>query len=787
MSMISQAIRNRPLTVIAATGVVLSSVYRRHKENQRLLEDSKKKKVLVLPFYRMKIVEQKSPFSLAALDSSSGSSSSSGDKTIVMPIDELVTLIHEAAQDPSIVTLYGEFGNGRSVSTGGWAHLQEIRNAIQVFATSHRVHMEPGIETPPPREKKTLYAYSNTFANPMGSTQSMQDYYLASAFSQIHLQPQGDLNLFGLHATNTFFRDFLLKNGITVHVWKHGAYKNMANIFTQSQYTREHYDNVAGVLLPIHQHVCDAIYTSRHQQLKKYSDFAKFWTMVENAGSLPARIAQQIGFVDHLPKLNPLDALVKFNQKKDSNDKPSNKTQINGKTEGGRSEENRDGDVTGKDEKSDPESKLSVDAAPLFQEDSLEAKWKFETDLDSFSADSKISIEAYAQQRSLQRQKEAKQWQIYRSLQEMSESNPVAKGVLTVIGFGAPYFNIPKDKFSNEKAGGVKEKIAVLKISGTIGEAAARKAEKAIRKIKEQDDIKCVVLRVDSPGGSINACETIYQELQDLPQKVVVSFGNVSASGGYYISANAARIFALPTTITGSIGVIMLRMDFRSLAKQYGITFDSIPTSSLSGSFDPFFPINQQMNENFVNSADRAYYRFKSLVSDGRDMSMKTVESLAKGRVYTGEQAQEFGLVDELGGLDRAIAYAQRNFTASGHAQVVQWPPKKSLLDYVMGGDHDDDLDDLELPNAVHWAVDKLACRSSHTWIDSLLGFRSVATSNADDVASKVSSDSCLPFPLVNCGIMLTADENTAIRFLLQETNLPQANLLSKTPSSFWE
>lgn len=327
---------------------------------------------------------------------------------------------------------------------------------------------------------------------------------------------------------------------------------------------------------------------------------------------------------------------------------------------------------------------------------------------------------------------------------------------------------------------GAGEKIAVLKISGAIGETTARKAEKAIRKIKQQEDIKCVVLRVDSPGGSINACETIYQELEDLPQKVVVSFGNVSASGGYYISANAARIFASPTTITGSIGVVMVRMDFRALAKQYGITFDSVPTSSLSGSFDPFFPVNQQMNENFVNGADRAYYRFKSLVSDGRDMNMKTVEALAKGRVYTGQQAQEIGLVDELGGLDRAIAFAQRTYTTSGHAQVVQWPPKKSLMDYFLGGDHDD-FDDVELPDIFQIAIERLVGSSSYSWIEGALGLdsRSASTPESVGISRAATLGSPLPFPLVHSGIMLTIDENTALRYLLEEMNISQAKFLS--------
>lgn len=344
-----------------------------------------------------------------------------------------------------------------------------------------------------------------------------------------------------------------------------------------------------------------------------------------------------------------------------------------------------------------------------------------------------------------------------------------------------------KEKFSKEKASGLKEKIAVIKINGTIGEKTARKVERALRKIKEQKDVKSVVLRVDSPGGSIQACETIYEEIQDLPQKVVVSFGNVSASGGYYISANAERIFASPTTVTGSIGVVMLRMDFRGLAKRYGITFDSIPTSGLSGSYDPFYPINHQMNENFANAADRAYYRFKSLVSTGRDLDMNAVEAVAKGRVWTGEQAHEIGLVDELGGLDRAIAYAQRNYTTSGHAQVVHWPPKKSLWESLTkstidGDDNDEDMD--FLPNVWQGALVRYlrASTFSNNSITQQIQDPSLA-------AGKITLEGNLPsFPLVTSGVMLTADENIAIRCLLEESGLPHAELVGRIPGgSSWD
>ena len=294
-----------------------------------------------------------------------------------------------------------------------------------------------------------------------------------------------------------------------------------------------------------------------------------------------------------------------------------------------------------------------------------------------------------------------------------------------------------------------------------------------MRNVKEQKDIKCVILRVDSPGGSINACESLYQEIQDIPQKVVVSFGNVSASGGYYISSNAERIFASPSTVTGSIGVVMMRMEFKELAKRYGITFDSIPTSALSGSNDPFYPMNKRMNENFANQADRSYHRFKSLVSNGRNMNMKAVEAIAKGRVWTGEQAHRIGLVDEIGGLDQAIAFAQQNYTSSGGAQVVNWPPKKSLWEFFTNRgkkeDGTNDIDDLDLdiPDVLHVAFGSLL--KENNWASFLKAAGNGSSSNSSLFGSDWFSPPSIP---VTSGVMLTVDENAAIQCILEDANI---------------
>ena len=320
-----------------------------------------------------------------------------------------------------------------------------------------------------------------------------------------------------------------------------------------------------------------------------------------------------------------------------------------------------------------------------------------------------------------------------------------------------------------------------MKITGGITDLTARKVEKALRKLKKKKDVKCLILRVDSPGGSVTACETIHQELQDLPQKVVVSFGNVSASGGYYISANADRIYALPTTITGSIGVFMVKLGLEGLAKRYGITFDAVTTSELSGSFDPFHPVNKLMKANFQNYTDRAYLHFKRLVGKGRGMDLDDVEDVAKGRVWTGSQAKELGLVDELGGLQRAIAYAQRTHTETGEATVISWPPALTFwqqLEKRRNTHGEDDADSIGIKEL--WSA----------FILSMTGRVSTSSSTSAGLSGILKGDSFAfggrSLPSTMSGVMLTMDENTAIRCLLEQNQI-EDDILSNFPSDFFQ
>ncbi len=185
---------------------------------------------------------------------------------------------------------------------------------------------------------------------------------------------------------------------------------------------------------------------------------------------------------------------------------------------------------------------------------------------------------------------------------------------------------------------------------------------KLFREARSNKSIKTVVFRINSPGGSALASDEIWREvkLTNKIKKVVVSMGDVAASGGYYIAAPASYIFAEPTTITGSIGVFgMIPYTGKMLENKLGVTFDRVATNAHS-----VMTTNRKLDEEEMkiiqSSVDDIYIQFKTVVANGRGMTMERVQQLARGRVWTGLDAKRIGLVDELGGIKEAIAYAAK-------------------------------------------------------------------------------------------------------------------------------
>jgi protease IV len=232
-----------------------------------------------------------------------------------------------------------------------------------------------------------------------------------------------------------------------------------------------------------------------------------------------------------------------------------------------------------------------------------------------------------------------------------------------------------EDYFSSEGPGtdfSVKDKIAVVYAEGTIldgaegeeGDVYDGKYVKILRQIRKDDKIKAIVLRVNSPGGSVLASENIYREIQlckDAGKKVVVSMGDVAASGGYYIACIADSIFAQPNTITGSIGVFgTIPMLDKTMKNKLGITYDTVLTGKHSAFGTPFIQFSPEEDRMIQERIERTYEDFLAKVANGRHLTRDQVHEIAQGRVWAGNKAKAIGLVDEIGGLDRAIASAAK-------------------------------------------------------------------------------------------------------------------------------
>ncbi len=195
---------------------------------------------------------------------------------------------------------------------------------------------------------------------------------------------------------------------------------------------------------------------------------------------------------------------------------------------------------------------------------------------------------------------------------------------------------------------------------GSIG---ADSLTELIRSARLDDNVKAVVLRVDSPGGAAISSEVIRQEIEQLQisgKPVVVSMASVAASGGYWISATADEIWAAPTTITGSIGIFGMVPTFEDSLAAIGVTRDGVGSTPLAGALDPLGGISDPMGRILQANVEAGYKRFIGLVSRGRDMPPEQVDKVGQGRVWTGRKAHELGLVDGLGQLPDAIAAAAK-------------------------------------------------------------------------------------------------------------------------------
>lgn len=232
------------------------------------------------------------------------------------------------------------------------------------------------------------------------------------------------------------------------------------------------------------------------------------------------------------------------------------------------------------------------------------------------------------------------------------------------------------------------ERVALIRVEGVIVDS-----KDIIEELKEHSNdysIKAIVLRIDSPGGAVVPAQEIYEEIKKIKskKKVVVSMGSVAASGGYYISSPADKIIANPGTLTGSIGVIMEIPNFEGLMNKIGVKTEIIKSGRHKDMVSIFKSMAPEEKKIIQAVLDDVHDQFIKAVAEGRNMKIEDIKKMADGRIFTGKNAKELGLVDELGNLEDAIKLAGKISGIKGEPRVVSKKERFNFLDIITGGIH---------------------------------------------------------------------------------------------------
>jgi protease-4 len=229
-------------------------------------------------------------------------------------------------------------------------------------------------------------------------------------------------------------------------------------------------------------------------------------------------------------------------------------------------------------------------------------------------------------------------------------------------------------------------KIAIVEVNGIIIDQTVEHVLKQIRQAREDKQVKAVVLRVDSPGGTVSGSDRIWREvatLKEAKKPVVASMGGMAASGGYYVSAPADAIFAEPTTLTGSIGVIMELPQIHGLMEKLGVDLETVTTGKWKDSGSMFRPMTDEERRRWKEMINDSYERFVRVVGQGRKLPLAEAKAVANGKVFTAQEAVQSRLVDQLGYLDDAIRDAQGRAKLDS-VRVIRYQKPLGLADVLM-------------------------------------------------------------------------------------------------------
>lgn len=229
------------------------------------------------------------------------------------------------------------------------------------------------------------------------------------------------------------------------------------------------------------------------------------------------------------------------------------------------------------------------------------------------------------------------------------------------------------------------EKVGIIEITGIITDS--KSVIHNLKRFREDNSIKAIVLRIDSPGGGVGPAQEIFREIRKTVgvKKIVASMGAVAASGGYYIAAGTDGIVANPGTITGSIGVIIRFANFEDLLSKIGLTPVVVKSGEYKDTGSPVRKMTKEERKILQNFVDQIHKQFIIAVAEGRNMDQSKVEPLADGRIFTGEEAKNLGLIDRIGNLEDAVEWAGRMAGIEGKISAVYARKKKlPFLNYII-------------------------------------------------------------------------------------------------------
>ncbi len=484
-----------------------------------------------------------------------------GGKPDTLQLRQVTRALRAAAKDERVAGVFITGDLTPAAFGSGYAALKEVRGALDDFRASGK-----------PITGYLTYATTKT-------------YYLASAATDLAIDPYGVILMPGLASEPMFFAGLFEKYGINVQVTRVGKYKSAVEPFTRREMSPENREEIQKLLNDIWGGLLADIGPSREITPEKIQ------ATVDAEGLIRAPTAKEHKFVDR---------------------------------------------VAYRDE--------------IY--DALKAKTGRAGSKEPFK---QITLADYAKQ-----------------AKDTADAPKVEGDVAAALSRGG-------------RIAVVYAEGEIVDGEGDVGEVGGTKFSRELRKLRQDENVKAIVLRVNSPGGSASASEVIQREIRLIKKvkPIVVSMGSYAASGGYWISAYADRIFAEPTTVTGSIGVFGIQFDVQKLANNFGVTFDSVKTGKFADAMTISRPKTPEEIAVLQRMVDWIYSEFIAKVAEGRKLDPARVEEIAQGRVWSGSDAKEIGLVDELGGLNAAIAHAAAKAGLGSNYRLVEYPRQKELIEAI--------------------------------------------------------------------------------------------------------